>query len=78
MALTIDDAKGRMTLVCGDVAAAAVRRPDGSWAVPEREGTFTRDQAITALTIIEYRASGAGEDDPAIRQWETELQPADG
>jgi hypothetical protein len=73
VSITIDDDMGRMSLVCGDVAAQAVRNTDGSWRVPERDGTFTRDQAITALTIIERRAGGAGDDDPHIRGWEAEL-----
>lgn len=86
MSLTIDDDEGRMRLFVGDVYAQAVRADDGTWSLPgdagtltaetappARPGRFTRDQAITALTIIELTQQGYGEDHPLIKDLESEL-----
>jgi hypothetical protein len=47
---------------------------NGAWIVsthPARQ--FTRNQAITALTLAERLAAGYGDDDPHVIGWRREL-----
>ena len=47
---------------------------NGAWIVstyPAR--LFTRNQAITALTLAERLADGYGDDDPFVKSWRSEL-----
>ena len=71
MSLTIDDDAGRMTSTMCD--ATATRQPDGRWTVTGRPGAYDRNQAITALTIDELRASGVPASDPLVQMLESEL-----
>lgn len=76
MATTITDR--RMT---SDVTSHTAFRweEDGvdGWAVTYLPGIFTRNQAITAMTIVEfYRADGQtidGQHAPFLRNWAAEL-----
>ena len=52
----------------------AAANGNGAWIVstyPAR--LFTRNQAITALTIAERLAAGCGDDDPFVVNWREEL-----
>jgi hypothetical protein len=47
---------------------------NGAWIVstyPAR--LFTRNQAITALTLTERLAAGYGDNDPFVKSWRAEL-----
>ena len=69
MALTIDD--DRMT--SDECDTVATRRPDGRWTVTGRQGVYDHNQAITALTVDELRASGVPASDPLVQMLESEL-----
>lgn len=69
MGLTIDD--DRMT--SDECDTVAIRRPDGGWTVTGRPGVYDRNQAITALTVDELRASGVPASDPLVQMLESEL-----
>ena len=46
----------------------------GAWIVSCHPGRlFTRNQAITAMTLVERLAAGYGEDDPFVIGWREEL-----
>lgn len=77
MSIKINDEAGRMELD-GPEKITAYRVSPERWTVSDRPGRhFTREQAITALTITEHRAQGAGDDDPFIQGWEDELNEPD-
>jgi hypothetical protein len=47
---------------------------DGAWIVSTHSARlFTRDQAITALTLAERLAIGDADDDPFVMAWRKEL-----
>jgi hypothetical protein len=79
MAIRIED--NRMALeVDGAVVATARFSPyaagyyQGAWIVstyPRR--LFSRNEAITALTLVERLAAGYGDDDPFVKAWREEL-----
>ncbi|HEY9369932.1 hypothetical protein [Streptomyces sp.] len=73
MALTIDDDAGRM--VSDECATRADRWPDGAWTVTGRRGVYSRNQAITAMTIAELLATWDEPDSPLVRTLEAELDP---
>lgn len=58
--------------VDGVVIATATRHGD-HWTVSNRSGSLARNQAITALMLAEYLATGHGEDDPFVIAWREEL-----
>ena len=70
MALTIDD--DRMT--SDECDTVATRRPDGRWTVTGRPGVYDHNQAVTALTVDELRASGVPAADPLVQMLESELR----
>ena len=46
---------------------------NGAWIVSTHPARlFTRNQAITALTLAEHLAAGFGEDDPLVMSWRKE------
>jgi hypothetical protein len=46
----------------------------GAWIVSTHPARlFSRDQAITALTLAERLAAGFGDDDPFVKSWREEL-----
>lgn len=46
----------------------------GAWIVSAHPGRlFTRNDAITALTIAERLAAGYGNDDPFVKSWRAEI-----
>ena len=51
----------------------ATRREDGRWTVTGRTGVYDYNQAITALTVDELRASGVPASDPLVQMLESEL-----
>jgi hypothetical protein len=55
----------------------ATRRPDGRWTVTGRPGVYDRNQAITAMTVDELRASGVPATDPLVQMLEAELREAE-
>jgi hypothetical protein len=57
----------------GAVIATATRAGDG-WTVTNWLRRFTRNQAITALTLAERLAAGYGDDDPFVSAWQEELR----
>jgi hypothetical protein len=59
--------------VDGSAIATATRVSDG-WTVSTWPGVLTRNQAITALMIAEYQATGHGEDAPFVVAWRAELR----
>jgi len=79
MAIRIGD--DSMSLEIGDsvVATARFRQHaaadgNGAWIVSTHPARlFSRDQAITALTLAERLAAGFGEDDPFVKGWRKEL-----
>ena len=71
MALRIDDLAGVM--VSEECDAKAVRDGDGRWTVTGRDGTYSRNQAITAMTIAEALARGCDADDLLVQTLEAEL-----
>jgi hypothetical protein len=70
-----------MTLVLdGQVVATArfsqhaAADGNGAWIVSTHPGRlFTRNQAITALTLAERLAAGYGDDDSFVMSWRSEL-----
>ena len=47
---------------------------NGAWIVSTHPfRLFSRDQAITALTLAERLAAGFGDDDPFVKSWRKEL-----
>ena len=47
---------------------------NGAWIVSTHAARlFSRDQAITALTLAERLAAGFGDDDPFVKSWRAEL-----
>jgi hypothetical protein len=81
MAIWIDEDFMTLT-VDGEIVATArcARRAAGygnsAWTAsmyPAR--LFSRDQAITALTLAERLAAGVGGDDPFVEGWREELFP---
>jgi len=79
MAIRIED--NLMTLEAdGAVMATARLSKDaaadgtGAWIVSTHPARlFTRNQAITALTLAERLAIGHGNDDPFVKNWREEL-----
>ena len=69
MALLITDDRMSSDLC----ATVATRRDDGRWTVTGRQGVYDRNQAITALTVDELRASGVPAADPLVKMLESEL-----
>ena len=70
-----------MTLEIGDHVIATARFSEhaaadgnGAWIVPTHPARlFSRNQAITALTLAERLAVGYGNDDPFVIGWRKEL-----
>jgi hypothetical protein len=70
-----------MSLSVGDKVIAtarfsqhAVADGNGAWIVSTHPARlFSRDQAITALTLAERLADGYGDDDPFVISWRREL-----
>lgn len=70
-----------MTLVRDDRVIATARfrqhaaaNGNGAWTVSCHPGwLFTRNEAITALTLAERLAAGYGDDDPFVVGWREEL-----
>jgi hypothetical protein len=70
-----------MTLAINDRVIATARFSqhaaadgNGAWIVSTRPARlFTRNQAITALTIAERLAVGYDDNDPFVRSWREEL-----
>jgi hypothetical protein len=70
MTLTIDD-KLVATARFSEYAAAD---GNGAWIVSTHPARlFTRNQAITALTLAERLAIGYGNNDPFVTNWRKEL-----
>lgn len=47
---------------------------NGAWIVSAHPARlFSRNQAITALTLAERLAAGHGDDDPFVKSWRAEL-----
>jgi hypothetical protein len=70
-----------MILVAGDDVLATARFSqyaagdgNGAWIVSTHPARlFTRNQAITALTLAECLAAGYGDNDPFVKSWRAEL-----
>lgn len=70
-----------MTLEIGHCVVATARFSehaaadgDGAWIVSTHPARlFSRDRAITALSLAERLAIGYGDDDPFVRAWRMEL-----
>ncbi len=60
--------------VDGAILATAKRRADGWWEVSYWPRFFDRNQAITALTIIELLDSGRDSNDRVVRALREELR----
>ncbi|MFF0864191.1 hypothetical protein ACFYUV_20700 [Nonomuraea sp. NPDC003560] len=73
MGFTIDDDAGRM--VSDECETVAVRWPDRGWTVTGRRGVYSRNQAISAMTVAELLATGDEPDSPLVRTLEAELVP---
>lgn len=73
MSIEINDDFGRM--VSDECETRADRWPDGGWTVTGRRGVYSRDQAITALTVAELAATGDWEDVSLAKTLEAELDP---
>ena len=58
----------------GAVVAAATLTGDW-WTVTNWPRYFTRNQAITALTLAERLWTGHGDNDPFVVAWREELAP---
>ena len=79
MAIRIED--DLMTLEAHGAVVATARFSqraaadgNGAWIVSTRPARlFSRNQAITALTLAERLAAGYGDDDPFVRSWREEL-----
>ena len=73
MALKIDD--DFMALdIDGAVVATARMRADGWWLVTHWPRYFTRNQAITALTITKLLETGYANDHPVVAALREELR----
>lgn len=72
--MTITITEAAMTSGLTPVNAERVSAPGEPelWVVTGRHSALSRNQAITALTIAEYRATGRGAS-PHVTQWEQEL-----
>jgi hypothetical protein len=47
---------------------------NGAWIVSTHPaGSFSRNQAVTALTLTERLTAGYGDDDPLVTNWRKEL-----
>lgn len=66
--------KDDVMVLCSHGQVRATAKPDGgTWQVDGYPGRrFTRNQAITALTLTE-RLEVFGDDDPHVRSWREEL-----
>jgi hypothetical protein len=73
MPIKIEDGLMRLE-VDGTVLATARKRADGWWKVSYWPRFFDRNQAITALTIIELLDSGYDSNDPLVRVLREELR----
>jgi hypothetical protein len=70
-----------MTLVIDGEIVATARHSQhaaaggyGAWIVSTHPARlFTRNQAITAVTLGERLAAGYGDDDPFVKSWRAEL-----
>jgi hypothetical protein len=79
MAIRITD--DTMTLEIGDRVVATARfsehaaaNGNGAWIASTHPGRlFTRNQAITALTLAERLAAGYDDNDPFVVAWREEL-----
>jgi hypothetical protein len=71
MAIKINDDSMRVEV--DDSVIATATRFSGGWSVSTWPGVLTRNQAITALAIAEYLATGHGEDDPFVAALRAEL-----
>jgi hypothetical protein len=71
MAITINE-ESMSAELDGTVIATATRTA-GHWTASNWPRALTRNQAITALTIAEYLATGHGDDDPFVIAWRAEL-----
>jgi hypothetical protein len=58
----------------GAVIASAIWVGGDEWTFDAWPRYFTRNQAITALTIAERLAAGYGHDDPVVVAWCEELR----
>ncbi|MCO6009739.1 hypothetical protein NE236_32690 [Actinoallomurus purpureus] len=72
MAIEIND-DSMSAEAAGTVIATATRAGD-RWAVSTWPDALTRNQAITALTLAEWLATGHGDDDPFTIAWRTKPQ----
>jgi hypothetical protein len=73
MSIKINDDLMRLE-VDGKVIATARHRDGGRWEVTHWPRFFGRNQAITALTVIELLATGHSNDDPLIVALREELR----
>ncbi|MEV0822511.1 hypothetical protein [Nonomuraea rubra] len=73
MSVTITD--DTMTSDQNDTVATLVDAEAGLWTVTGRHGVYTRNQAITAMTIAEYKARVTPHPNDAVfvASWEQEL-----
>jgi hypothetical protein len=79
MAIRINDESMTLEIEGRVVATARLSQNaagdgNGAWIVstyPAR--LFSRNQAITALTLAEHLAAGYGDDDPFVTSWREEL-----
>ncbi len=70
MALEVDGAVVATARFSQHVAADG----NGAWIVSTHTARlFTRNQAITALTLAERLSVGYGDDDPFVKSWRAEL-----
>jgi hypothetical protein len=79
MAVRINDESMTLEIEGRVVATArfsqhAATDGEGAWIVSTHTARlFTRNQAITALTLAERLAAGYGDDDPFVIGWRKEL-----
>lgn len=71
MSVTISD--DTMTSDLTDTVATLIDPAAGWWTVTGRRGVYTRDQAITAMTIAEFQAHPHTDSEQFIAGWEREL-----
>jgi hypothetical protein len=70
MTLTVNDKVVAIARFSQDAAADG----NGAWIVSNHPARlFYRNQAITALTLVERLAHGYGDDDPFVKIWRKEL-----
>jgi hypothetical protein len=70
MALEVDGA----VVATARFSQHAAADGNGAWIVSTHPARlFTRNQAITALTLAERLAVGYGDDDPFVKSWRAEL-----